>query len=83
MNKLDALKEEAKLAEEEYWKDLAEVFKTAYSRMATDEDAPAAAVVSAGKEVFDRAYGKVAEKVKLEGEVKLNLDLLKSQDEGD
>uniref|UniRef100_A0A6H1ZHS0 Uncharacterized protein n=1 Tax=viral metagenome TaxID=1070528 RepID=A0A6H1ZHS0_9ZZZZ len=60
---------------EQYWLDLAFTYQNALTRLGNEDSTPPAALVSAAKEVFDRAYGKVADKVELSGEVKLNLNL--------
>ncbi len=58
-----------------FWLNLATVYQTRLGQIPNDEDSPPAAIVSASKEVFDRAFGKVAEKVELQGDVTLNLNL--------
>ena len=72
---MPSLQEELEEGKAAYWEALAEQYKAALGAMASSEETPPAALVSAAKEVFDRAYGKVADKVELSGDVKLLLDI--------
>ena len=66
---------EAKEGEDLYWKNMAKVAQEAVSLAIQSSDTPPAALVSAAKEIWDRAYGKVADKHEISGEVRLNLNL--------
>lgn len=71
----DKILAEAKEGEDLYWKNMAKVAQEAVSAAIQSSDTPPAALVSAAKEIWDRAYGKVADKHEISGEVRLNLNL--------
>jgi len=75
MIETELIKEEAAEGERRYWQNMAKAAQEAVLTAIQNEDTPPAALVSAAKEVWDRAYGKVADKHELSGEVKLNLNL--------
>ena len=68
LEKIQALAAEG---ERLYWHNLASVYKEKLAQLAQNDETPPAALVSAAKEVFDRAYGKVADKVVVEGNLSL------------
>ena len=67
--------ENAAEGERQYWLNLAKVFQSRLGELANDEDTPPAAIVSASKEVFDRAYGKVTENINLKAELQILMDV--------